>query len=204
MKTRTVWKRSAAVFALAGLLGAGAALAAGNPLDERVSLNLDNASTDDTFRALSQMVGAERVVVDPGVTGKVTVTLKNVRVRTLLDAVCDSLSCRWELEDRVLRVTSLSPDKPVADTRQALDTPIDLRVSDADARDLLKTFGEILSLPVSLDPTISGKLSLELEKTPVRQALDVVCMSLGCDWDLVESGGRKTLKVTARPRRPKG
>ena len=204
MKKRTVWKRSAAALAVAGLLGAGAALAAGNPLDERVSLNLDNVSTDDTFRALSQMVGAERVVVDPGVTGKVTVTLKNVRVKTLLDAVCDSINCRWELQDKMLRVTSLSPDRPAVDTRQALDTPIDLRVTDADARDLLKTFGEIMSLPVSLDPAISGKVSLELEKTPVRQALDAVCLSLGCDWDLGESGGRKTLKVTARPKRAKG
>ena len=202
MKKRTVWKRSAAVFALAGLLSVGAALAAGNPLDERIDLALKDAAPADTFRAFGQMMGVE-AVVDPGVTGKVTVTLGNVRVRTLLDAVCESIGCRWELQDKKLRVTPAPADKP-AEMRQALDSPIDLKVTEADARELLTTFGQIMGTEVSLDPAISGKVSLELEKTPVRQALDVVCMSLGCDWDLVDSGGRKTLKVTARPRRAKG
>ncbi|HKV12989.1 MAG TPA: hypothetical protein VJ725_32910 [Thermoanaerobaculia bacterium] len=200
---RRVSKRSVAAGLLAGLLGAGAALAAGNPLDERVNLSLQDAAPAETFQAFGQMMGVE-AVVDPGVAGKVTVTLKNVRVRTLLDAVCESIGCRWDLQDKKLRVTPATGDKPAAETRQALDTPIDLKVTDADSRELLKTFGEILSLPVSLDPAISGKLSLELEKTPVRQALDAVCLALGCDWDLVESGGKQTLKVTARPKRTKG
>lgn len=202
MKKRTIWKRSAVACLLAGLLSAGAALAAGNPLDERINLSLEDAAPTETFRAFGQMMGVE-AAVDPGVTGKVTVTLRNVRVRTLLDAVCESIGCRWDLQDKTLRVTP-APDKPSGEMRQALDSPIDLRVTDADARDLLKTFGQIMSAEVSLDPAISGKVSLELEKTPVRQALDAVCMSLGCDWDLAESGGRKTLKVTARPKRAKG
>lgn len=202
MKRRIVWKRSAAVCVLAGLLGGGAALAAGNPLDERINLSLADAAPTETFRAFGQMMGVE-AAVDPGVTGKVTVTLRNVRVRTLLDAVCESIGCHWDLQDKTLRVTP-APDKPSAEMRQALDSPIDLRVTDADAKDLLKTFGQIMSAEVSLDSAISGKVSLELEKTPVRQALDVVCTSLGCDWDLTESGGRKTLKVTARPKRAKG
>ncbi|HSF41007.1 MAG TPA: hypothetical protein VLT87_14520 [Thermoanaerobaculia bacterium] len=200
---RTVWKRSAAVCVLSSLLGAGAALGAGNPLDERVSLNLENASTRDTFNALSQMVGADAVQVDPGVTGRVTVTLQNVRVRTLLDAVCESIGCRWELEDRKLRVTSTSPDKPAPVIREALDSAIDLKVKEADARELLKTFGQILGAEVSLDPAITGKVSLELENTPVRQALDTVCLSLGCDWEMSDGSGKMTLKVTARPKRAK-
>ena len=199
---RNVWKRSAAVCVLAVLLGAGAALAAGNPLDERVNLSLVDAEPEETFRAFGQMMGVE-VVVDPGVTGKVTVTLQKVRVRTLLDAVCESIGCRWELEDRKLRVTSTSPDKPAPVIREALDSPIDLKVTSADARDLLKTFGQIMSVEVSLDPAISGKVSLELENTPVRQALDTVCLSLGCDWEMSDGGGKTTLKVTARPKRAK-
>ena len=200
---RSVWKRNVAAGVLAGLLGAGTALAADNPLDERINLSLKDAAPEETFRAFGQMMGVE-AVVDPRVTGKVTVTLGNVRVRTLLDAVCESIGCRWDLQDKKLRVTPATGDKPPVEVRQALDTPIDLKVTDADSKELLKTFGQILSLPVSLDSAISGKLSLELEKTPVRQALDLVCMSLGCDWDLVESGGKQTLKFTARPRRSKG
>lgn len=201
---RRVWKRSAAAGLLAGLLGAGAALAAGNPLDERISLSLKEAAPEETFRAFGQMMGVE-AVVDPGITGKVTVTLGNVRVRTLLDAVCESIGCRWELQDKKLRVTPAASDKPATEVPQALDTPIDLKVTEADSRELLKTFGEILSLPVSLDPAVSGKVSLELKKTPVRQALDTVCLAVGCDWELVDgSGGKQLLKFTAKPKRAKG
>jgi type II secretory pathway component GspD/PulD (secretin) len=199
---RTVWKRSAAVCILSSLLGAGAALAAGNPLDERVNLSLVDAEPEETFRAFGQMMGVE-VVVDPGVTGKVTVTLQKVRVRTLLDAVCESIGCRWDLEDKKLRVTSTSTDKPAPVIREALDSAIDLKVTKADARELLQTFGQIMGVEVSLDPAITGKVSLELEKTPVRQALDTVCLSLGCDWEMSDGGGKMTLKVTAKPKRAK-
>lgn len=200
---RNVWKRSAAVCVLAGLLGAGAALGAGNPLDERVNLSLVDAEPEETFRAFGQMMGVE-VVVDPGVTGKVTVTLQKVRVRTLLDAVCESIGCRWNLEDKKLRVTSASTDKPAPVIREALDSAIDLKVTKADARELLTTFGQIMGVEVSLDPAVTGKVSLVLEKTPVKQALDTVCVSVGCDWEVVESGSRTTLKVTARSKRAKG
>jgi type II secretory pathway component GspD/PulD (secretin) len=197
-----VW--NVGVCALAGLLGAGVVFAAGNPLDERVSLNLEKASTKDTFAALSQMVGADVVQVDPGVTGTVTVTLQNVRVRTLLDAVCESIGCRWDLQDKKLRVTSASADKPAPVFREALDSPIDLKVSNADSRELLKTFGQIMGIEVSLDSAITGKVSLELKATPVRQALDAACFAVGCDWEVVDGGGRTTLKVTATPKRAKG
>lgn len=196
--------RNVVVCAAAGLLGAGIAFAAGNPLDERVSLNLEKTSTKDTFDALGQMVGADVVQVDPGVTGTVTVTLQNVRVRTLLDAVCESIGCRWDLQDKKLRVTSTSAEKPARAFREALDSPIDLKVTNADSRELLKTFGQIMGIEVSLDSAITGKVSLELTSTPVRQALDAACFAVGCDWEVVDGSGKTTLKVTAKPKRAKG
>lgn len=63
-----------------------------------------------------------------------------------------------------------------------LDAAIDLKVTDADARDLLETIGEIMGAKTSIDPAIKGKISLELERSPLRSTLDVTCMALGCKW----------------------
>jgi type II secretory pathway component HofQ len=74
--------------------------------------------------------------------------------------------------------------------------PIDLRVTNADARDVLKTFGEILGVK-AVDPAIQGKATFNLEGTPWNQALDAVCATAGCDWSL--EGG--VLRVTPRKKK---
>jgi type II secretory pathway component GspD/PulD (secretin) len=142
--------------------------------------------------------------VAPSIKGKVTVELRNVRVRTLLDAVCESIACRWELQPGTppkLLVLPAQSGKTAPAAPALIDEPIDLRVTEADGRDVLKTFGEILSARVEVDPAIAGTVSLDLEAAPVGQALDKVCQVLGCDWMLVE-GSSRLLKVTAKGKNP--
>ncbi len=178
---------------------AAGALAADNPLDARINIALREAAPDDTFRSFAKLLNAEAQVA-PAVKGKVTVELRNVRVRTLLDAVCESISCRWELQPghpAKLLVVPVAAGKAAPAARQAIDEPIDLKVTEADGRDVLKTFGEILSAQSEVDPAITGTLSLDLEAAPCGQALDKVCLALGCDWVLLE-GPPRLLKVTAK------
>ncbi|HEV7785410.1 MAG TPA: hypothetical protein VGQ28_08750 [Thermoanaerobaculia bacterium] len=194
-------ERSLAMMVLACLPASGA-LAADNPLDARINIALREATPDDTFRSFAKILNAEAEVA-PSVNGKVTVELRNVRVRTLLDAVCESIACRWELQPGnppKLQVWPAPPGKEKAAARTVVDEPIDLRVTDADGRDVLKTFGEILSAQVEVDPAIAGKLSLDLEAAPCGQALDKVCQALGCDWVLLD-GPPRLLKVTAKAKK---
>ncbi|HYX25349.1 MAG TPA: hypothetical protein VFC23_14435 [Thermoanaerobaculia bacterium] len=190
----------AVAFALACL--PAAARAAENPLDARINIALRDASPEDTFRSFATLLSAEAEVA-PALKGKVTVELRNVRVRTLLDAVCESIGCRWELQPGSpgkLRVWPVPAGKPAAATRPVVDEPIDLRVTNADGRDVLKTFGQILSAAPEVDPAIAGKVSLDLENAPCGQALDKVCQALGCNWELVE-GPPRVLKVTVKGKR---
>lgn len=184
------------------LLTAASARAAENPLDTRIDMAVRDAAADDTFRTFAKLWGAE-AVVDPALKGKVTVELKNVRVRTLLDAVCESIGCRWDLQPGnppKLRVSALSAGNPVPAAKVGPKEPLDLRVTKAKGQEILKTFGQILSAEVLLDPSITGEVTLDLENTPWDQALDAVCAALSCNWELVESPMR-VLKVVPKGRK---
>jgi hypothetical protein len=190
------------------LFGSGAARAepdaAASGLDERIDMALKNAKPDDMFRTFAKMLSAE-AVVDPGIAAPVSVELHNVRVRTLLDTVCESIGCRWTLEPGSppkLRVTA-APGGGKAESGERsskVRDPIDLKVTKADGMELLRTFGEILGADVVVDPRIAGTVTVELKHTPVDQSLDTVCQALSCDWSYTEGkGGKKpVLRVTSR------
>jgi type II secretory pathway component GspD/PulD (secretin) len=177
-------------------------------LEDRVDLALKNAAPEEVFRTFAKMLGAE-AAVDPGVHGPLSVELHNVRVRTLLDTVCESLGCRWRLESgsppklRVLPAAAAKSEaNPATASKPAIKEAIDLRVTKADGLEVLRTFGEVLGSDVVIDPAIKGLLSLNLEALPVDQCLDTVCQSLACEWSYTEgANGRKgVLRITARKR----
>lgn len=170
--------------ALAALWVAGAAQASPDALDKRVSLDIRDATAEEAFRSLARVAG---VPIDlEGVSGKdVTLELENTRVRTILTALCDNLGCRWELVDGnppTLRVTPDPAAEKAAKPGAALDAAIDLRVTDADVRDLFEAIGEIMGAKAEIDPAIQGKVSLTLDNTPLRGALAAACAAARCEW----------------------
>ncbi len=185
------------------LLAAGAAQAepkaARNPLDERIDMALKKAAPADLFDTFAKMFRAE-AVVDPAVREPVSIELHNVRARTLLDAICESIGCRWSLEPGnppKLRVTAAPAGGGPEAKPATLDEPIDLKVTDADVRDVLRTFAEMLGVKAAVDPEVKGTVTFNLENTPCNQELDAVCQSAGCEWSL--DGG--VLRVTPRKKR---
>ena len=181
--------------ALAALMLAGTAGAAPDELDKRVSLDLRNATAEEAFRSLARVAGVQ--ISAEGVSGNVTLELEKVRVRTILTAICDSIGCRWDLQAGKLRITPLAEgERPAPQGRPSgpvLDAAIDLKVTDASVRDLLETVGEIMSAKALIDPGIEGKVSLELDNTPLRDVLDIICRTSKCTWSY--DGDRGILSV---------
>lgn len=188
--------------ALAALLMAGTAGAAPDELDKRVSLDLRNATAEEAFKSLARVAGVQ--IDAKGVSGDVTLELENVRVRTILTAICDTIGCRWDLQagnPPKLRVTPLPegerPTPRVKPSAAALDSAIDLKVSDASVRDLLETVAQIMSAKVFIDSGVKGQVSLELEDTPLRQVLGTICMAAGCTWSYDDDRGVLSVKPKA-------
>ncbi len=190
---------------LVSLAAVHGVFAEGDPLEARINIALREASAVDTFRSFAELMSAN-VLVDPAVRGPVTVELKNVRVRTLLDAVCESIGCRWSFEagkPPVLKVTSQQHAKPKRDHRASLQERIDLKITGADSREVLTTFAQIMSVGIEIEPEVSGPVTFDLQRTPVADALDAICQAVGCTWRLDE-GENPVLRVTAKPKRKGG
>jgi type II secretory pathway component GspD/PulD (secretin) len=174
------------------------ARADGDILDRRVDVALAESEPVQAFQGLAMMIGLDAEVA-PGLDGRVTVRLQNVRMRTVLDAVCESIGCSWSVESgtpaklRILPLQERSARKVLG-----LKEPIDLKVTKADVRQVLLTFGQILSVEVDLDPRITGTVTFELDNVPCGEALDRICEMSLCEWRVDSSGKNPVLRFTAR------
>jgi type II secretory pathway component GspD/PulD (secretin) len=175
------------------------ARADGDTLDRRVDVALADSAPDEAFDGLAKMVGLD-AAIDPGLDGKVTVRLENVRMRTVLDAVCESIGCRWDVtagSPAKLHIRPL-PEGP-ARRKTALQEPIDLKVTAANVLEVLQVFGQIMSADVEIDPRLAGgKVTFELDNVPCGEALDKVCVTAGCTWKLDTGGKKPVLRITKK------
>jgi TonB family protein len=94
-------------------LAPGVALAQSNPkpadLDRRVFIDVSQAAPFEVLAELSSVIGSY-LNPDTAISSTpVTLRIWNVRARTALDALCDTVGCRWQLEGRTLRVTMGDP-----------------------------------------------------------------------------------------------
>jgi len=78
-------------------------------LDARMSVSYDRGRVDTAFDYLARFLKLEPRV-DPALQGTLTLVLEDAKVRTLLDAMCDSLGCRWRIEGTTLIIDALPPD----------------------------------------------------------------------------------------------
>lgn len=208
--TSIVTRTTLAYFALLCLTagGAGAARASqtAEGLDERLDIAMKDADVQQVLASFGEIYAGE-ADVDPAIEGEVTIELHNVRAATALTAVCESVGCRWRIADGRLRIEK-DPDAPPAlqaapgraegPSAERLDTPIDLELEAADLRQVLQAFGSIVQARVVLDESLDGEVTLDLHKTPVRQALDAVCRVHGCAWELQETDEGPVLRFSQR------
>jgi hypothetical protein len=105
-------KRMALALTLAAAFGLGATskTSAQGFLDARVSIAFNSVSPTTMFRTVAtNMVGIE-ATVDSQLQKPFSITLEDVTVRTVLDAACDSVGCRWHIEGNALVVEALPAD----------------------------------------------------------------------------------------------
>lgn len=193
-------------------LVAGAAVAAAAPsaagseappipvLDARISLDLHEARAADVFQTLQTVVFAQgsETVSGPPVTLRVeqpiqrtlTICVRDVTVRTVLAAICESLRCEasWEPDgDGYLLV--IRPEQATAedDTEESeavtLDQPIDLELDAAKLGAVLRTLGAVSGRKFAVDEQLGERVvTVSVHSTPLHEVLDLLCAQAGCSW----------------------
>src|SRR4030095_16613409 len=68
--------------------------------------------------------------------------------------------------------------------RTYVGEPIDLKVTNADVTDVIRTFAQISGLNIIVQPGVHGEVTAELENVPWDQALEQVLKINGLDYEL--------------------
>ncbi|QQR74634.1 MAG: hypothetical protein IPJ17_03310 [Holophagales bacterium] len=194
-------------WARAGEEGAPPATAAdGELLDRRISFDLDAVPLAHLAESLS--VFGVSLRIEGGNSGElatrpISLCVNRVRLRVVLDAVCDTVDCRWERLAGSPATVSLSalptpPRKATKGLPERLNERISVSLAGATAKDVFASFVRILAVEVRLDQGLEERtLVVELEDTAVHDVLDAFCRQLGCAWR-IEDSPRPTLVVDAR------
>lgn len=186
-------RRFALAVAALLVLAAPAARAAGR-LDQPIDLELKEAPVSDTLESFGKVLDARFTDVDSAISGTVTVHMKGVPVRQAMDAVCKGVGCTWTFEEGNLQFVSTLP--PLDRAQAHLAAPVDLKLKDADLKLVLRAFGNISGLDVEVPDDLSGKVTIQLENVAARKALDALCETYHCRWEVAVFASGPTLRFT--------
>jgi len=160
-------------------------------LDKRISLNLNKAPTADLPPLFAQLMGVD-AEIEFAAEGDVSLVFDEITVRTSLNAFCESVGCRWELDYgdpprlRFLEDAGLPEQFEDEEQQEApRDRRISLDLKNAEAYNVFGLAAEILGAETSLDPLLKQhKITIEREDEPIELLLDEMCASVGCRWTL--------------------
>ncbi len=189
MKTN---RQFALVLAVALLVLAPRALLAAESLEQSIDLELKDAPVADTLESFGKVLDAGNTDVDSAISGTVTVHLKRVPVRQAMDAVCKGVGCSWSFEEGKLAFVSTLP--PLDRAHARLAAPISLKLEDADLHLVLQAFGQVSGLDVEIPDDLSGKVTIQLENVAGTKALDSLCATYHCRWEVAVLAAGPTLR----------
>jgi hypothetical protein len=190
---------SAALLSLFAAVTAAPALAQ-DTLAKKVTIDVNAATPVSVFTAVATASGAHfTVTVDPAVTEPVDITIRNVTVKTALNAICESIGCQWTLtgsrlvvkpgvglvigvltppgsgpEGAKARATAASAQVVLDALKQKL--PSDLNFHDAPLTVVNARLSEVLKMKVELvckDPSVKT-ISLDFGNRSLQSALQAL------------------------------
>ena len=173
--------RIAAVLPLVLLLGASVAPArAQDATARRVTLDLNGVAPFAAFKAVASAIDVG-VTVSPAVKEPVNIAVNNVTARTALNAMCESIGCRWAIANDVLAVTAAPQSEPnrlgkvyvtgTAPTKEGQavvqafnqELPAGLNFVNAPITDVGARLSEALGVPVKLTCTDMAVTTLTMD-----------------------------------------
>jgi hypothetical protein len=149
----------------------------------RGSFAFRQQAASEVFRVVAQTMQVE-LQVDPRLTSKVSLELNNVSLRALLNALCESLGCRWRVEAAMLivdrdeaRQVEKTDDARGRQYVDAVNTILSVQLTDEPLRSAVaavaKTSGTGCRVDVPKDYP-DGPVNASIRNVPFLQALRLV------------------------------
>lgn len=184
---------------------------------ERVQLLFKEVPVTNVLPALAKSLGYE-LQLDPNLRALVTIEVQNVTAETALNAICESIGCRWRREGTRLIVEARTDvlttftERPKGEAYRrgggnlfnyglkGLDDelPFDVTWSPIDLHTAFYMLARMMDADVDLAPALqSRKLAVSFKGESLRKAFDAVCAVAGCQWQLLEQP-KRVVRVTER------
>lgn len=149
------------------------------PLDMRVSVQYINSKTAEVLQVLAKAAGLT-LELPQAPLSPVTITLTNVRLRTALDAICDTASCTWRLEGTTLKVASAAAPPGGS----SLPPMVSIAVEEVSVRDVFRAIGAAINVPVVIEGNVERPpLTVKFTNSHTPAVLDYMCKMAGCTWE---------------------
>ena len=155
------------------------------PLDMRVSVQYLNGKAADILPVLAKAAGLT-IEVPSSDLKPVTLTLTNVRLRTALDAICDTAECAWRLDGTTIKVTASGT--PAA---SGLPPLVSVALEEVAVPEVFRAIGAAVGVEVVVEGKIQRPpVTVKFTNSPTGAVLDRLCKTAGCTWEF-DSGSRQ-------------
>jgi type II secretory pathway component GspD/PulD (secretin) len=148
--------------------------------DGLVSLNCKNSDVRDILRGLGEQAGVN-LIVDPSVSGTLTMTLTEVSFETALGVVCEAAKLTYAKEGPVYRVVRKSYS---VHYEQNL---LSVEAQQADLAVLLTEISRSTGINIIPHPGVTGQVSLLLHNLPPDKALAIIADASSCRLEVREN-----------------
>jgi hypothetical protein len=161
---------------------------------ERMSLDLQDAPLGDVYRLFADFTGLN-VVVQPGVSGRITLHVKDEPWQDVLERVLAPNGYWYSLEGPLLWIAQ-APYVALFGPRAWSGKPIDIDYNDEDLREALRQIARNGGSEPQFDASVAGHVTFRLVKVPWDQAFEIVLRTNG----LLQRRAGATLVVEPRPK----
>jgi hypothetical protein len=189
---------------------------------ERVNLLFKDTPVVQVFQPLAKSLGYE-LTLDPTLRALVSIQVDNVTAQTALNALCESIGCKWRQDGRRLIVDARTDITAVMRTTAKADEfrrrggnllnyavhsldedlPFDITWSPVDIHFAFFMLARMMDADVDIAPALQGrKLAVDIKSATTRQAFDRICVVAGCRWEMVQQPKRVVRVTEAAGRGP--
>jgi hypothetical protein len=158
------------------------------PLDMRVSVQYVNGKPADILEVLAKAAGLT-VQASSSDLRPVTLMLTNVRLKTALDAICDTAACAWKLDGTTITVTSSGPS-----ASSGLPPLVSVALDEVAVSDVFRAIGAAVGVPVVIEGQVERPaVSVKFTNAQTNVVLDHLCKNARCAWEY--DNGSRQLRV---------
>jgi TonB family protein len=179
-------------------------------LERRVFIDVNRVAPGEVLGRLANTVSCTLSVDKTLGSSPVSLRLWNVRARTALDAVCDTVGCRWTLKGTTLTVAATTPAPPVPEAQQWLEklkTPlsgVQWKLDRVPLRDVLARLSQHLGAEVMFEgPDPASPVTEDLRGRSPIDALQRIPWAVGYDESAMgmsfgAEGGASQIRIEGR------